>query len=147
MQGLHTHTAMKHADLSLAMVWDHFMNMGGCVERLEVDAYLHGLLALPADDGDCVTQAVNELLDDRAMTGPLACCRAPYSPSRRGAGFPDHSLIPVCRRGAVRPGAETPLHDLARPDLVVPEPPVFTSRRAPRQALLQPVRRAVRRDR
>lgn len=81
MQGLHTHTAMRHADLTVLLVWDHFLNMGGSVEQLEVDAYLHGMMPLPVDDRDCVTQAVNELLDDLAMMGHEACCRAPYSTS------------------------------------------------------------------
>ncbi|MFJ6002270.1 hypothetical protein [Arthrobacter sp. NPDC092385] len=79
MQGVHTHTAMRHADLSVLLVWDHFLNMGGGIGQFEVDAYLHGLMALPVDDRDCVTQAVNELLDDLAMMGHEACCRAPYS--------------------------------------------------------------------
>lgn len=79
MQSSCTLSAIKHADLSLTVVWDHFINMGGMVDRLEVDAYLHGLIPLPSDDRDCVTQAVNELLDDLAMTGYRSCCRAPYS--------------------------------------------------------------------
>ena len=52
MQGLCTATAMRHADLSLAIVWDHFLNMGGSIGRFEVDAYLHDLMVLPADDRD-----------------------------------------------------------------------------------------------
>lgn len=79
MQALHTHTAMRHADLPLLLVWDHLQNLGCPTGHLEVDAYLHGLMALPLGDRDAVAQAVNELLDDREVTGHRACCRAPYS--------------------------------------------------------------------
>lgn len=79
MQGLHTHTAMRHADLPLTVVWDHFLNMGGSIGHVEVEAYLHGLMPLPEADRDCVAQAVNELLDDFARAGYHSCCRAPYS--------------------------------------------------------------------
>ncbi|MUK00848.1 hypothetical protein GM708_02245 [Vibrio cholerae] len=74
MQGLRTHTAMRHARLSLTAVWDHFLNMGGSIGRLEVDAYLHGMMPLPQPDRDCVAQSVNELLDDlaRPATAPAA---------------------------------------------------------------------------
>lgn len=88
MQNLHTRNAMRHADLSLMLVWDHFLNMGGIVDELEMDAYLHGVLHLPVQERDCVAQAVNELLDDLAMAGGTPCCRAPYSygPLSEGRG-------------------------------------------------------------
>ena len=79
MQGPRTHDAMKHADLTLPTVWSHFLNMGGVVEQLEVDAYLHGLMPLPVADRDCLAQAVNELVDDRVRAGGRFCCRAPYN--------------------------------------------------------------------
>ncbi|MHA7240536.1 hypothetical protein [Arthrobacter sp. TMS1-12-1] len=79
MQGLHTHTAMRHAELTLRFVWDHLQNLGGSVGYLEFDAYLNGLTPLPRGDRDLVAQAVNELLHDRAVAGGRACCRAPYS--------------------------------------------------------------------
>lgn len=79
MQSLHTRIAMLHADLALALVWDHFVNMGGIIGEMEMDAYLHGVMPLEAPERDCVAQAVNELLDDLVMTGCSPCCRAPYS--------------------------------------------------------------------
>ena len=79
MQGLRTYDAMRHADLTLSAVWSHFLNMGGVIGQLEADAYLHGLMPLPLADRDCLAQAVNELLDDRAMAGSPSCCRAPYN--------------------------------------------------------------------
>lgn len=79
MQGPRTHDAMMHAELAFAMVWTHFLNMGGAVGELELDAYLHGLMPLALADRDCVAQAVNELLDDRERSGTPCCCRAPYN--------------------------------------------------------------------
>ena len=139
MQGLHTHTAVRHADLSVLLVWDHFLNMGGSIDQLEVDAYLHGLMVLPADDRDCVTQAVNELLDDLVMMGHDTCCRAPYSTMGtfghlRGAsafracaatGRTSPALVAVVAGGSTGTGA----------------------RRGQRPSPLRPVRRAARRER
>lgn len=79
MQGLRTHDAMKHSEISLSAVWNHFINMGGAVEEMELDAYLHGMMPLPLGDRDCVTQAVNELLEDRIRAGASVCCRAPWN--------------------------------------------------------------------
>jgi len=79
MQGLHTHTAIRHAELTVRFVWDHLQNLGGSVGYLELDAYLHGLMPLPRGDRNLVAQAVNELLHDSAATGRRPCCRAPYS--------------------------------------------------------------------
>jgi hypothetical protein len=139
MQGLHTHTAMRHADLSILLVWDHFLNMGGSIEQLEVDAYLHGLMALPEDDRDCVTQAVNELLDDLAMLGHEACCRAPYS-TRDTFGHPGGA--PAFRACAATD--RTPSVLVA----VVADGSTGTGARPKqRPSPLRPVRRAARRER
>ncbi|WP_157365706.1 hypothetical protein [Arthrobacter sp. Leaf234] len=138
MQGHHTRLAMQHAGLSLATVWEHFLNMGGCIDHLEVDGYLHGVITLPADDGDCVTQAVNELLDDQARVGLLSCCRAPYS--RAGASGPagPRTLFRACPAAGPHPAAD---------GMAEAAPTGAAARRAPRPSSLQPVRRAVRRER
>jgi hypothetical protein len=59
---------------SPAEVWLHYMGMGGGVDEFEVNAYLYGLLHLPAHERDAVTHAVNELYEDAYRNG-----RAPYS--------------------------------------------------------------------
>jgi hypothetical protein len=60
--------------LSLDEVWLHCINSGGYLGEFEFNAYLHGLLRLPAPDRDLIAQAVNELLDDLHRVP-----RAPYS--------------------------------------------------------------------
>jgi hypothetical protein len=145
MQGLLTRTVMQHAGIPLATVWDHFLNLGGGVGCLEVDAYLHGVMTLPPEDGDCVTQAVNELLDDRAMTGHHACCRAPYSSmhvTRTSHGSP-------ARRRCVLDETEhpdrTPGEDPAGPAGGRGGAIASAGHRAP--SPLRPDRRSVRRER
>ena len=136
MQGLCTATAMRHADLSLAIVWDHFLNMGGSIGHFEVDAYLHGMLTLPDTDRDCVAQAVNELLDDRARTGPRACCRAPYS-GAAASGWGSTSTFRACAAA----GRSHP-RSVGTPD-GTPGP----ARRVQQASPQLPVRRTVRRER
>ncbi|BBE24403.1 hypothetical protein MN0502_32860 [Arthrobacter sp. MN05-02] len=135
MQGLCTATAMRHADLSPAIVWDHFLNMGGSIGRFEVEAYLHGLMVLPADDRDCVSQAVNELLDDLAMFGSDSCCRAPYS-SAGPAGVPTFRTCSATRRGRAVAAVEG-IHRATGP----------AGHRVQQPSPQQPARRAVRQER
>lgn len=136
MQGLQTHTAMMHANLPLTTVWDHFLNMGGIIGQLELDAYLHGMMTLPDDDCDFVAQAVNELLDDIARTGGDPCCRAPYrSAVCSGPAGSSRRACTVAGRG--RAGASAGM-----------EGPTGTAgRRVPRPSPLQPVRQSARRER
>jgi hypothetical protein len=83
MQHQRTFEALECSGLSLAEVVQHYLNMGGSMDELEVDAYLHGLFPLPAQERDCISQAVNELIDDMFTGGSYHCCRAPYSPEHR----------------------------------------------------------------
>jgi hypothetical protein len=136
MQGLRTHTAMRHARLSLTAVWDHFLNMGGSIGRLEVDAYLHGMMPLPQPDRDCVAQSVNELLDDLARAGHGTCCRAPYS--RTGTGADE--------RGDLARGA-CPVNETGRPPAGAGSTTGTAGRPVPRPSLPPPVHRVARRER
>ncbi|WP_049822551.1 hypothetical protein [Arthrobacter sp. H41] len=78
MQHEQTLGALTFAGLTVDEVWFHYLNMGGGIGGTEVDAYLHGMMALPAGERDCVSQAVNELIDD--LGGNCgALHRAPYS--------------------------------------------------------------------
>lgn len=136
MQGLLTHTAMMHADLPLTTVRDHFLNMGGIIGYLELDAYLHGMMTLPHDDCDVVAQAVNELLDDIARTGGDPCCRAPYSSAAcfGPASTPAHACRAAGRGRVTAPAGMEGLIGTA-------------GRRVPGPSPLQPVRRSARRER
>ncbi|TKV29071.1 hypothetical protein FDK12_05320 [Arthrobacter sp. NamB2] len=138
MQGLHTHTAMTHANLSLTIVHDHFLNMGGVIGHLELDAYLHGMLTLPDDESDFVAQAVNELLDDGARNGDVPCCRAPYS-----AMCSDEPHSPIAVRACTASGRGRVLQAPGGTD----GPTGTAGRRVPRPSPLLPAHRSVRRER
>lgn len=45
--------ALSTAHLSVEEVWVSYYGMGGAVARFEIEAYLGGLLILPADECDC----------------------------------------------------------------------------------------------
>jgi hypothetical protein len=83
MQHERTLEALECSGLTLGEVVQHYLNMGGSMDEIEVDAYLHGLMTLPAQERDCVSQAVNELIDDMFAGERATCCRAPYSPGHR----------------------------------------------------------------
>lgn len=96
MQHEQTLGALTFAGLTVDEVWLHYLNMGGGIGETEVDAYLHGMMALPAGERNCVSQAVNELIDDLGddLGGNCnALYRAPYSS--------DHS-------SSKRPGSKQP---------------------------------------
>jgi hypothetical protein len=63
-------------------VWIHCIASGSDLGEFEFNAYLHGLLHLPANERDLIAHAVNELLDDL-----YRATKAPYSdqlsPTRR----------------------------------------------------------------
>ncbi|MCH6469862.1 hypothetical protein [Sinomonas terrae] len=69
-----TRRAIDHAGLSAGEVWVNYFGLTGTVGEFEVDAYLNGLLALPAIQRDLLSHAVNELLQ-----GTPGALRAPYS--------------------------------------------------------------------
>jgi len=80
--------AYRHADLSLEQLWTRYFALGGNLDLIDVEAFLAGLVALPAMERDMLAHAVNERLDElrwrrrvpyshpirerRPATGPLA---------------------------------------------------------------------------
>lgn len=83
MQHERTYEALACSGLTLGEVVQHYLNMGGSMDEFEVDAYLNGLMPFSAQERDCVSQAVNELIDDMFAGESSMCCRAPYSPGHR----------------------------------------------------------------
>lgn len=65
--------AYSRAELTLEELWTRYFALGGDAGVLELEAYLEGLLALPATQRDIVAVAVNERLDE------LIGQRVPYS--------------------------------------------------------------------
>ena len=66
-------SALEAAGISVGDLWLHYFSLGGAVGEYEVEAYLQGLLALPALQRDLLAMAANELIEE------LPRPRAPYS--------------------------------------------------------------------
>lgn len=66
--------ALTRSELTLEQLWRRYFELGGNEGLIEVEAYLHGLMPLPALQRDMLAHAVNERLDE--LTWPH---RVPYS--------------------------------------------------------------------
>jgi hypothetical protein len=66
--------ARRRAGLSVQQLWLDYMSVSGIADLVEVEAYLHGLMPLPAYQEDKLAVAVNERLDDL-----YRAARVPYS--------------------------------------------------------------------
>ena len=72
----------RTAELTLEQLWLRFFAVGGDAGLVELEAYLTGLMPLPARQRDMLAQAVNERLDEL-----LFAARVPYShPPPAGGG-------------------------------------------------------------
>ncbi|MFE2123540.1 hypothetical protein ACFW9U_23135 [Rhodococcus aetherivorans] len=74
--GEHRHrflAALRAAGLEVEELWLRYFALGGEAGRVEIEAYLNGLLPLPALQHDLLAHAINERLDE------LAPPRAPYA--------------------------------------------------------------------
>ena len=69
-----TARAIKAAGLSVQHVWERYFSITGRADLTELEAHLYGAFALPVEEADILTHAVNELIDE---IPPLP--RAPYS--------------------------------------------------------------------
>jgi hypothetical protein len=74
--------SLRHADVSMEELWLRYFTLGGLAGQFEVEAYIHGAMALPALQRDVLAHALNERLDEMLSAAP----RAPYSraPASRG---------------------------------------------------------------
>lgn len=72
--------SLRHADVSMEELWLRYFTLGGLAGQFEVEAYIHGAMALPSLQRDVLAHALNERLDEMLSAAP----RAPYSkaPSR-----------------------------------------------------------------
>ncbi|WP_016695736.1 hypothetical protein [Rhodococcus rhodochrous] len=74
--GEHRHrflAALRAAGLGVEELWLRYFALGGEVGKVEIEAYLNGLLPLPRLQHDLIAHAINERLDE------IAPPRAPYS--------------------------------------------------------------------
>jgi len=70
--------ALQRAELTLDELWVRYFALGGVAGRLEMEAYLHGMMSLAAGQRDMLAHAVNERLAELAPAVP-----APYSRTYR----------------------------------------------------------------
>lgn len=72
--------ALERAGLTVDRLWLRYFALGGNADRMEVEAYLHGLMPLSPVQRDMLAHAVNERLDELAWLR-----RVPYNrPVREG---------------------------------------------------------------
>ncbi|MEX5297744.1 hypothetical protein RCG67_03065 [Kocuria sp. CPCC 205292] len=57
--------ALEATGIDPGRLWVHYFSIGGEAGELEIEAFLHHSLTLPALQRDLLAHAVNELLDDR----------------------------------------------------------------------------------
>lgn len=67
--------SLRHADVSIEELWLRYFTLGGHAGQFEVEAYIHGAMALPPLQRDVLAHALNERLDELYSRSP----RAPYS--------------------------------------------------------------------
>lgn len=67
--------SLRHADVSLEELWLRYFTLGGQAGQFEIEAYIHGAMALPPLQRDVLAHALNERLDELYSQAP----RAPYS--------------------------------------------------------------------
>jgi len=67
--------SLRHADVSIEELWLRYFTLGGHAGQFEVEAYIHGAIAMPSLQRDILAHALNERLDELYSGAP----RAPYS--------------------------------------------------------------------
>ena len=65
--------ALRASELGVEELWLRYFALGGEVGKMEIEAYLNGLLPLPRLQHDLLAHAINERLDE------IAPPRAPYA--------------------------------------------------------------------
>jgi serine phosphatase RsbU (regulator of sigma subunit) len=93
--------AYRSAELTLEQLWTRYFALGGCLDVIEVEAFLGGLTTLPATDRDMLAHAVNERLDELRWDR-----RAPYSRvirQRRPATGPLAALVQLIEGAHLAP--------------------------------------------
>ncbi|MHA7190062.1 hypothetical protein ACX80N_07200 [Arthrobacter sp. MDT2-16] len=64
--------AARSAGLTAENSWSYYYSVGGTLDILQLDAYLHGLYPLAQAERNTVALALNELIDDLPRPGPKA---------------------------------------------------------------------------
>jgi Stage II sporulation protein E (SpoIIE) len=96
----------RRAELTLEQLWLRYFALGGVAGLVEVEAYLHGLVPLPALQRDILAHAVNERLDELTWQH-----RVPYSRVLRegpGAQGPLAALVTLLENMRLAPPERLP---------------------------------------
>ncbi len=81
-QRLRFEETLRDADLRIEELWLRYFSIGGVAGQFEIEAYIHGAIALPPLQRDILSHALNERLDELDSQGG----RAPYSRESEDAG-------------------------------------------------------------
>jgi hypothetical protein len=73
---------LRNADLRIEELWLRYFSLGGTAGVFEIEAYIHGAIALPPLQRDILAHALNERLDELDDRDG----RAPYSRGSEDAG-------------------------------------------------------------
>jgi hypothetical protein len=115
--------AYRKAELSLEQLWARYFALGGNLDLVDVEAFLTGLVPMPATERDMLAHAVNERLDElrsqrrvpythairqrRPSTGPLAALVQLVEESRAA---PPERLAALAARAGRSMGVEVAVH-------------------------------------
>ncbi|TLM72914.1 hypothetical protein [Pseudarthrobacter sp. NamB4] len=79
--------ALAVADITAGELWLRYFSLSGCAGEYEVQAYLEGLLSLPAGQRDLLAMAANELIEEtpEALLDDKPPLLAPYGDQLNGA--------------------------------------------------------------
>lgn len=78
--------ALEHIGITPHRLWMHYLSHGGVVGSLELDAYLHDSLHLPAVERDRLVHTANALLAPRGH--PFLPCTGELRDAHRGENHP-----------------------------------------------------------
>ncbi|HYO38958.1 MAG TPA: PP2C family protein-serine/threonine phosphatase [Nocardioidaceae bacterium] len=99
--------ALTGAELTHEELWLRYFGLGGTAGLMELEAYVHDLMPLPAGERDMLAHAVNERLTELAGPGP-----APYSrPLREAppADGPLPALVGLLKGARLAPPEDLPV--------------------------------------
>jgi hypothetical protein len=78
-QQILTAAVMHEVGVSLAVLWVHYLSIGGVEMENAVAAYLKGFGVLPAEERDLLSHALNELVMDSPSSPQAPCSDAPLT--------------------------------------------------------------------
>ena len=71
-QRLRFAASLRHADVGIEELWLRYFTLGGHAGQFEVEAYIHGAMALPPLQRDILAHALNERLDELHSGAPYS---------------------------------------------------------------------------